>query len=65
MSPGWGHFITRIDPRVGHLNIILALGGGNFNINFQKSQMPGGLLGGGGDLKLRFDRYIKTVRDTA
>ena len=69
MSPGWGHFITRIDPSVGHLNIILALGGGNFNINFQKSQMPGGLLVGGaggvGDLKLRFDRYIKTVRDTA
>ena len=31
--------------------------GGNLNNNFQKSQMPGGLLGGG-MLKLRFDRYI-------
>ena len=31
--------------------------GGNLNNNFQKSQMPGGLPGGG-MLKLRFDRYI-------
>ena len=40
-----------------HLNGILARVGGNLNNNFQKSQMPGGLPGGG-MLKLRFDRYI-------
>ena len=38
-----------------HLNGILARVGGTLNNNFQKSQMPGG---GGGMLKLRFDRYI-------
>ena len=44
---------------MGHLNGILARVGGNLNNNFQKSQMPGGLPGGGGGmLKLRFDRYI-------
>ena len=42
---------------MGHLNGILAQVGGNLNNNFQKSQMPGGLPGGG-MLKLRFDRYI-------
>ena len=31
---------------MGHLNGILARVGGNLNNNFQKSQMPGGLLGG-------------------
>ena len=46
-----------MDPSVGHLNGILARVEGNLNNNFQKSQMPGGLLGGG-MLKLRFDRYI-------
>ena len=46
-----------MDPSVGHLNRILARVGGNLNDNFQKSQMPGGLPGGG-MLKLRFDRYI-------
>ena len=40
-----------------HLNGILARVGGNLKNNFQKSQMPGGLPGGG-MLKLRFDRYI-------
>ena len=47
---------------MGHLNGILARVGGNLNNNFQKSQMPGELPGGGGGgrmLKLRFDRYIK------
>ena len=43
---------------MGHLNGILARVGGNLNKKFQKSQMPGGLPGGGGMLKLRFDRYI-------
>ena len=57
MSPGWGHLTTRMDPSVGHLNSILAQGGGNLNNNFQKRQMPGALPGGG-MLKLRFDRYI-------
>ena len=43
---------------MGHLNGILVPVGGNLNNNFQKSQMPGGLPGGG-TLKLRFDRYIR------
>ena len=43
---------------MGHLNGILARVGGNLNDNFQKSQIPEGLPGGGGMLKLRFDRYI-------
>ena len=46
---------------MGYLNGILARVGGNLNNNFQKSQMPGGLPGGGGMLKLRFDRYITRV----
>ena len=48
---------------MGHLNGILARVGGNLNNNFQKSQMPGWLPGGGGGgmLKLRFDRYITFV----
>ena len=48
MSPGWGHLITWMDPSVGHLNIILARVEENWNNNFQKSQMPGGLSAGGG-----------------
>ena len=51
-----------MDPSVGHLNGILARVGGNLNNNFQKSQMPGGLPGGG-MLKLRFDRYITLFRN--
>ena len=46
---------------MGHLNGILAQVGGNLNSNFQKSQMPGGLPGGG-MLKLRFDRYIRQLK---
>ena len=46
---------------MGHLNGILAQVGGNLNNNFQKSQMPRGLPGGG-MLKLRFDRYINIVK---
>ena len=45
---------------MGHLNGILARVGGNLNDNFQKSQMPGGFPGGGGMLKLRFDRCIRS-----
>ena len=58
MSPGWGHLTTWMDPSVGHLNGILARLGRNLNNNFQNSQMPGGLPGGGATLKLRFDQYI-------
>ena len=47
---------------MGHLNGILAQVGGNLNNNFRKSQMPGGLPGGGGVLKRRFDRYIMRER---
>ena len=50
-----------MDPSVGHLNDILARVGGNLNNNFPKSQMPGGLPGGGGMLKHRFDRYITVL----
>ena len=50
-SPGWGHLITWMDHSVGHLNGILARVGGNLNNNFQKSQMPGGLPGGGGHVE--------------
>ena len=53
-----------MDPSVGHLNGILARVGGNLNKNFQKSQIPGGLPGGG-MLKLRFDRYITTATASA
>ena len=45
---------------MGHLNGILARVEGNLNKNFQKSQIPGGLPGGG-MLKLRFDRYIRII----
>ena len=45
---------------MGHLNDILARVGGNLNNNFPKSQMSGGLPGGG-MLKLRFDRYITVL----
>ena len=39
---------------MGHLKGILARVGGNLNNNFEKSQMPGGCLGGGGGM-LSFD----------
>ena len=45
---------------MGHLNGILARVGGNLNNNFQKSQMPGG----GGMLKLRFDRSSTSYETT-
>ena len=45
---------------MGHLNGILSRVGGNLNNNFKKSQMPGMLPGGGGGiLKLQFERYIR------
>ena len=46
---------------MGRLNGILARVGGILNDNFQRSQMPGGLPGGG-MLKLRFDRYIMAAQ---
>ena len=36
---------------LGHLNGILAWVGGNLNDNFQKSQMRGGVAGGGEDVE--------------
>ena len=36
---------------MGHLNGMLARVGRNLNNNFQKSQMTGGLPGGGGDVE--------------
>ena len=36
---------------MGHLNGILARVGGNLNNSFQKSQMPGGLPRGGGQVE--------------
>ena len=36
---------------MGHLNGILARVGGNLDKNFQKSQIPGGLPGGGGHVE--------------
>ena len=44
------------------MNGILARVGGNWNNNFQKSQMPKGGCPGG-TLKLRFDRYISLVQN--
>ena len=46
-----------------HLNSFLARGGENLNKNFPKIQMPGGLPGGGGMSKLRFDWYITINSD--
>ena len=49
------------DDKVGHLNTILAIGGGNLNDPIFKSSnardFPGG-GGGGGMLKFRVDRRI-------
>ena len=49
------------DDRVGHLNTILAGGGGNLNDPIFKSSNARGLPGGGGGggvLKFRVDRRI-------
>ena len=43
---------------MGHLNSFSASGVGNFPKIFQKFKCPGGLPGGGGMLKLRFNWYI-------
>ena len=52
------------DDKVGHLNTILAIGGGNLNDPIFKSSntrgLPGG--GGGGMLKFRVDRRITELR---
>ena len=44
-------------PQCGAFERHFRPGRGNLNNNFQKSQMPGGLPGGG-MLNLRFDRYV-------
>ena len=46
---------------MGHLNSFSASGGGNLNKNFPKIQMPAGLTGGGGMLKLQFNWYITGI----
>ena len=46
------------DDKVGHLNTILAIGGGNLNDPIFKSSNARGLPGGGGMLKFRVDRHI-------
>ena len=46
------------DDKVGHLNTILAIGGGNLNDPIFKSSNARGLPGGGGMLKFRVDRRI-------
>ena len=49
----------KYDNRVGHLNIILARGGGNLNDPIFKSLNARALSeGGGGMLKFRVDRRI-------
>ena len=55
-----GAFDTWNELIMGHLNSILASGGGNLNKNFQKIQMPGDCPVGGGEgmFKLQFDWYI-------
>ena len=52
------------DDKVGHLNTILAIGGGNLNDPIFKSSNARGLPGvggGGGVLKFRVDRRISNV----
>ena len=51
------------DDRIGHLNTILARGGGNLNDPIFKSSNVRALPGGGGMLKFRFDRRIVSEID--
>ena len=51
----WGQ-TDKSNDRVGHLNTILARGGGNLNKPIFKSSNAGG--GGGGMLKFRVDQCI-------
>ena len=56
-----GLLTDKFDERVGHLNTILAHGGGNLNDSIFKSSNAGALLeeeGGGGMLKFRVDQRI-------
>ena len=50
------------DDKVGHLNTLLARGGGNLNDPICKSSNARGLPGGGGMLKFRVDRRIMTYK---
>ena len=43
---------TKSDDRVGHLNTILARGGGNLNDQSSKVQMPGVCREGGGGVEV-------------
>ena len=49
------------DDKVGHLNTILAIGGGNLNDPIFKSSNARGLPGGG-MLKFRVDRRIIMIK---
>ena len=57
------------DDKVGHLNTILARGGGNLNYPiFKNSECPGFARGGGGGmgmLRFRVDRRIMLMRQPA
>ena len=53
------------DDKVGHLNTILAIGGGNLNDPIFKSSNARGLPGGGGMLKFRVDRRITKTSMTS
>ena len=51
-SLGGAHFTDKSHDRVGHLNTILARGGGNLNNLIFKSSNARGLPGGGGDFEV-------------
>ena len=60
--PGVGAFDHLEWTYDGAFEQLFGLGRGNLNKNFPKIQMPGGLPGGGGMLKLRFDWYISGAK---
>ena len=43
---------------MGHLTVFFARTAGHLTKDFQKSQMPGGLPGGGGMIAVGIDSYI-------
>ena len=47
-----GHLTDKSDDKVGHLNTILARGGGSLNDPIFKSSNARGLPGGGGDVEV-------------
>ena len=59
-----GHLTDKFDDRVGHLNTILARGGGNLKDPIFKSSNARLLPGGRGMLKFRVDRRINGRSNT-